>query len=192
MKRFATVAALSLATAVTLALLAPGLASALAPSMTVTPSSELTSGQEIQVTASGFTPDLSIVIAQCGPVVTDISDCDVPGAKFVTTDAAGNASATLAAIVGVVGDKANPCDADHPCLVIASEPTPDPAAQRTETKVTFAGAPAAVTSPASSAAAKSGSSSSSSTGVIAGIVAAVLVAGVAVALVLRRRATPSA
>jgi len=140
------------------------------------------------------------VIAQCGPTVVDISDCDVPGAKFVTTDAEGNASATLTAIVGTVDEKKNPCDADHECLVIASEPTPDPAAQRTETKVTFAGAPAASASDKStsdkstsdkSTSDKSGSSSSSSTGLIAGIVGAVLVVGVGIALLARRKASAS-
>ena len=130
------------------------------------------------------------MIAQCGPTVVDISDCDVPGAKFVTTDAEGNASATLTAIVGTVDEKKNPCDADHECLVIASEPTPDPAAQRTETKVTFAGAPAASASDKSTSD-KSGSSSSSSTGLIAGIVGAVLVVGVGIALLARRKASAS-
>jgi len=158
------------------------------PAIEVTPTSGIKAGDQITVNASGFSPDLSIVIAQCGPAVTDISDCDVPGAKFVKTDAAGNASATLAAIVGKVGENAHPCDAANQCLIIASEPTPDAAAQRAELLVSFAGTDTPATTEGAAAPAK-GDSSSSNTGVIVGAVAVLLIGAVGAVLFMRRKST---
>ncbi|WP_405164835.1 enediyne antibiotic chromoprotein [Nocardia sp. NBC_01499] len=63
-----------------------------APSISATPSSDLSDGDTITVTASGFDPNTKIYVGECAILASDTLGCNVDDAKIVKPDGAGNAS----------------------------------------------------------------------------------------------------
>lgn len=73
-----------------------GPASAAGPSVTVSPSSGLTNGQNVTVKGSGFTANYpQMVVVECAATATGANGCDVNDVKFPKADANGAFTVTL-------------------------------------------------------------------------------------------------
>ena len=73
-----------------------GPAAAAGPSITVSPSSGLTNGQNVTVKGSGFTANYAnMVVVQCAASATGASGCNVNDVKFTKADANGAFTVTL-------------------------------------------------------------------------------------------------
>ncbi len=73
-----------------------GPAAAAAPSVTVSPSSGLTDGQNVTVKGSGFTPNYAnMVVVECAASATGANGCDTNDVKFTKADANGAFTVTL-------------------------------------------------------------------------------------------------
>jgi hypothetical protein len=73
-----------------------GPAAAAGPSITVSPSSGLTNGQNVTVKGSGFTANYAnMVIVQCAATATGANGCDTNDVKFTKADANGAFTVTL-------------------------------------------------------------------------------------------------
>ncbi|MFD6183016.1 enediyne antibiotic chromoprotein [Streptomyces goshikiensis] len=84
------------------AALAAGLAVAIQPTamaaspvIAVSPTSSLTDGQQVAITASGLTPNTVFHIGQCAVVEPGKFGCDKTTSKDVVSDAKGNINTTL-------------------------------------------------------------------------------------------------
>jgi len=71
----------------------PALAAEEAPSVTVTPATDLVDGQQVTVTGAGFRPTEPLSVSQCGAVSGEIA-CGQSPARVVT-DATGSVTTTL-------------------------------------------------------------------------------------------------
>lgn len=104
-----------------------GLAVVAAPSaaaagtISVSPATGLTGGQEVTVTASGFGAGDTLIFAQCAAGASGQDGCAAGGAVTKKADANGGATATLKIAVGPVGTKGGVCDAGHPCEVAVTD-----------------------------------------------------------------------
>lgn len=67
---------------------------AAAPTITVTPSTDLDDGQAVQVDVTGFAPSETLYVGECTDINPDTSVCDKPGNPDTsfTTDEHGNGS----------------------------------------------------------------------------------------------------
>jgi hypothetical protein len=73
-----------------------GPASAAGPSITVSPSSGLTNGQNVTVKGSGFTAKYpNMVVVECAATATGANGCDTNDVKFTKADANGAFTVTL-------------------------------------------------------------------------------------------------
>jgi hypothetical protein len=73
--------------------------SSAATSVTVTPNTNITPGQTLSVTASGFTPKATLAIIECSPRATlpgvnQQNECDIGGAVIVSASSTGSIGAT--------------------------------------------------------------------------------------------------
>jgi hypothetical protein len=59
-------------------------------SMTITPSTNLTDGQLVHVSISGFPANTSIAVVECGPSAVNANGCDLQTLQYLTTDANGH------------------------------------------------------------------------------------------------------
>lgn len=96
----------------------------------VTPAKQLTNGQEVTVTWSGYTPGKAVSILQCNPSSRSLANgagCDYANARLLQPNPTGEGSVTMTVVTGPVGDGV--CDADHPgCVIIVNnESSSDPA-----------------------------------------------------------------
>src|SRR5450755_2887069 len=91
-----------------------GTASA-ATSMTVTPSTNLTDGQLVHVSISGFPANTAIALVECGASAVDANGCDLQTLLYVTTDANGDVvtpfvvGAELSTFNGTVDCRSSAC-----------------------------------------------------------------------------------
>jgi predicted dienelactone hydrolase len=87
----------------------------------VTPSKNLTGGQVVTVTWSGYTPGKVVNILQCNATNRDLSNsaaCDYANAKLLVPDPTGEGEAQLTIVEGPVGS-GGVCDAQHAgCFVV--------------------------------------------------------------------------
>jgi fermentation-respiration switch protein FrsA (DUF1100 family) len=95
----------------------------------VTPSKNLTDGQAVTVTWSGYTPGKVVNILQCNPSSRHLSNgagCDYLHARLLHPDPSGEGSVTMSVVEGKVGD--GTCDAKHQgCVIIVNnESSTDP------------------------------------------------------------------
>lgn len=95
----------------------------------VTPSKQLTDGQPVTVTWSGYTPGKAVSILQCNPSNRDLSNsagCDYANAKLLQPNPTGEGTVTMTVVTGPVGD--GTCDAEHPgCFILVNnESSTDP------------------------------------------------------------------
>ena len=88
----------------------------------VTPRKNLTGGQMVTVSWSGYTPGKVVNILQCNGLNRDQSksnECDYSKAKLLQADPTGTGSLQLEIVKGPIGTGV--CDADHPgCFVIVN------------------------------------------------------------------------
>ncbi|KQW53688.1 hypothetical protein ASC77_05325 [Nocardioides sp. Root1257] len=132
-----------------------------APSLTISQTQNLTDGQTLTISASGFEPNLSnIAIGQCSEGYVGPADCNtVSGAVFKTADADGKVAPFTIKVLEVFGDH----DCTKEQCVIAGAPLPtnaDAATIKANTyvvKISFGAAEAAPTAAATTAAAGDGS-----------------------------------
>nr|WP_042188156.1 enediyne antibiotic chromoprotein [Kibdelosporangium sp. MJ126-NF4] len=82
-------------------------ASADAPTLTVTPSTDLVDGQSVAAAVSGFKAGATVFVSECAVVAPNTIACDAPNAVQLTTDASGNGSTSVTAhksFTGYLGD----------------------------------------------------------------------------------------
>jgi hypothetical protein len=109
--------------------------------VTVTPSTGLTSGQKVLVTATGFTPnESSLVITECANKgsATGEGDCNLTGAGFVSANGQGDVSTQFAVILGPFGTNKVTCSTAQPCEISVSQESLDPT-QQGDTNISFSG-----------------------------------------------------
>jgi fermentation-respiration switch protein FrsA (DUF1100 family) len=97
---------------------------------TVEPNTNLTGGQQVTVTWSGYTPGKVVNILQCSGTDQDLSNsaaCDYTKAALLHADPTGSGSLPLEIVEGKVGTGL--CDATHQgCFVVVNNASsPDPA-----------------------------------------------------------------
>ena len=100
---------------------------------TVTPATNLSSGQTVTVRWSGYTPGEVVNVLQCSKFdITTASSagCSFTNAKVLHPDPTGSGSLTLKVIVGAVGN--GTCDAAHPgcSIVVNNGSSTDPSESR--------------------------------------------------------------
>ena len=94
MKRLVTSIAIGAMMLGSIATLGVTAASSAGPSMTVTPSTNLTGGQAVTVTASGFGANETLAIIECLATATTSADCDTTNYVLVSSDGSGSVAAT--------------------------------------------------------------------------------------------------
>lgn len=103
------------------------------PSLTVSPSTGLSSGQTVKVSATGFKPKESLVVIECANVGknTGPGDCNLPKAKYLKSDSSGSLTAQLQVTKGPFGSKHIVCKTSTSCLVSVAQPSPTPSQEAT-------------------------------------------------------------
>lgn len=126
MKRFGALSALVAPAAAVILLSAP--ASAASPSITVSPSTGLASGQTVKVTGTGFSPNEPLVVTECAAkgASTSQADCNLNGVVSTTSNANGAVSASITVTKGPFGQNNVTCSATQPCMITVAQPTPNP------------------------------------------------------------------
>jgi hypothetical protein len=96
--------------------------------VTITPSSGLKTGQVVQVSGSGFSPNESLVINECADKgqSTGPGDCNLTALTPTMSDAAGKVSAEFTVTAGPFGANNIVCSATLACLVSVSQASPSP------------------------------------------------------------------
>jgi len=99
-----------------------------AQQVTVTPATGLTSGQQVLVQASGFSPGESLVVTECASkgTATGPGDCDLTSMQGVTADASGRVKVELTISKGPFGANKIVCGPAQACLVSVTQATPSP------------------------------------------------------------------
>jgi Bacterial Ig-like domain (group 3) len=141
-------ATLAVATGAALMATAPVAANAAAaPSVTVSPHTNLTNGQKVTVTAKNFTAAVtakSATAAECSHAALkskSISDCDVSTATPVPVNTSGNGSATFTIVSGATYTDMNggKCGGNNACIITVVD-TPFGTTQEAAAPITFKGA----------------------------------------------------
>ncbi|HLI54469.1 MAG TPA: neocarzinostatin apoprotein domain-containing protein [Acidimicrobiales bacterium] len=98
------------------------------PSLVISPAEPLQSPATVQVTATGFSPGESLVVAECANKGTSTSeaDCNLAGIKAVTANSSGAVHTTFTVTKGPFGTNHITCDQPDSCLVSVTQPTPNP------------------------------------------------------------------
>jgi hypothetical protein len=96
--------------------------------VTVTPATGLSTGQQVLVQASGFSPGESLVVTECAAkgTATGPGDCDLTGMQGVTADASGRVKVELTVSKGPFGANKIVCGPAQACLISVTQATPSP------------------------------------------------------------------
>ena len=107
--------------------------------VSIVPSRELRSRQVVEVNASGFSPNESLIITECADkgAATAPGDCNLADALTVTSDANGRVVAQLTVLKGPFGQSHIVCGKPYGCLVSVSQAVPTPSEQA-DAPITFA------------------------------------------------------
>jgi hypothetical protein len=99
------------------------------PKTVVKPAAGLHGGQMVTVTASGFSPGLTLLVVQCADKgqQTGSGDCNLSAAATIHTDAAGAATTSLTVTPGPFGSNGIVCSAKLHCLISVTQATLNPA-----------------------------------------------------------------
>ena len=113
------------------------------PSATAEPTTDLTEGQEVSVSAEGFTPGLSLGINECAELNDDGvggDDCNLGGIGILEIGDDGTGTGTIAVISTDIGANAHDCsNPDTRCFLSVGELIPDDDAERApDIGITFA------------------------------------------------------
>jgi hypothetical protein len=109
------------------------------PAISVTPSHGLADHQNVHVRATGFSPDEQLQVIQCldRGNATGPGDCNLADMLSVSSDAAGQVSATLAVLRGPFGANRVSCTTQHRCLVSVTQASLNPT-EEADAPITFA------------------------------------------------------
>ena len=100
-------------------------------------STNLTGGQTITVSWSGYLPGKVVNVVECSS--TSETGCDVAAGRILVGDASGSGSVALTIVEGKVGD--GTCDATHPgCLVFVNDAGLEDPSATVRIPIGFAGA----------------------------------------------------
>ena len=99
------------------------------PKTVVKPAAGLHGGQTVTVTASGFSPGLTLLVVQCADKgqQTGSGDCNLSAAATIHTDSAGAATTSLTVTPGPFGSNGIVCGAKLHCLISVTQATLNPA-----------------------------------------------------------------
>ena len=98
---------------------AVGAGAAAAPTMTVTPSTGLTSNQEVVVTGSGYTPNATYAAVECIGTATTTAGCNTNAIAPVSVSATGTVSFNFYVQTGPIGNgTCGTSAADSTCLIV--------------------------------------------------------------------------
>ena len=128
----------------------PAADAALAPVLTISPTTDVANGDTIAVEGTGFKPASTVYVVQCASHSQD--SCDVTNLKAVTPDADGAFSTELTVHTGELGFAGAKCDAGDECLIAAGDP--NDATNTGSASFTFAAVPTAVATKTSASYAK--------------------------------------
>lgn len=108
------------------------------PVTTVRPATGLRAGQTVTVTASGFSPGLSLIVVECADKgkQTGAGDCNLTGSATVQTDAGGRTSTQLRVTPGPFGGNNVICSAKLHCLISVTEASLSPT-QEADAPISF-------------------------------------------------------
>jgi hypothetical protein len=87
------------------------------PTVTATPSTGLSDGQQIEVTGSGLAPSTEYGIIECQTGATDISGCDISNPPFLTTDDTGAFSTSYEAVRVITVQSPIDCAQADACIL---------------------------------------------------------------------------
>jgi hypothetical protein len=98
---------------------------AAAQKITITPQTGLKDGQVVHVVATGFTPNESLGVNECGDKGTSTAagDCNLGKIQVTKSDANGTVTADFPVVKGPFGANAIVCSATQKCLVSVSQLT---------------------------------------------------------------------
>jgi hypothetical protein len=104
----------------------------------VSPSTGLKASQTVQVSASGFSPNESLVITECASKgnATTSGDCNVGGITATKSNANGQVQASMTVVKGPFGSNHIVCSASQACLVSVSQATLSPT-QEADAPISF-------------------------------------------------------
>jgi dienelactone hydrolase len=109
-------------------------------SVTATPDSALSNGQQIQVSWRGFSPTSSLNILECTANATGPPDCGLAHALLLQSAGSGAGSLPLTVHEGPIGR--GRCDAANSCLIIVNESGIQAGGPTVATVITFSSATA--------------------------------------------------
>ena len=106
--------------------------------VTVTPASGLTSGQQVHVSGSGYSPDEPLVVTECAVkgAKTGAGDCNIGGMVSADSDASGNVEIGFIAVKGPFGANQIVCGSQQSCLISVTQATLSPT-EEADTPIQF-------------------------------------------------------
>jgi len=104
----------------------------------VTPASDLTSGQQVHVDASGFSPGEALVVTECAAkgTKTGAGDCDLPGMLPTESDGSGDVDLDFTVTKGPFGADQIVCGPQQACLISVTQATLSPT-EEADTPISF-------------------------------------------------------
>jgi hypothetical protein len=107
---------------------APSSASTGGQTVSISPSTGLTTGATVHVTGAGFTPNSPLVVNECADKGTSTGpgDCNLEGMVATTADATGKVSVDYVVTSGPFGANNIVCGAAQQCLLSISQAVPSP------------------------------------------------------------------
>lgn len=93
--------------------------------VSISPSTGLTTGTSVHVSGEGFTPNSPLVVNECADKGTSTGpgDCNLDGMVATTADASGKVSVDYVVTSGPFGANNIVCTAAQPCLLSVSQAT---------------------------------------------------------------------
>lgn len=110
------------------------------PSATATPTTGLTAGATVTVTAKGFTPGKQIGINECaqkGSGEVGAQDCDLSNISILKVGPDGTGTGTIAVSKGPIGQAAHTCGGDTRCFLSVGELVQGQAERAKDIDLTF-------------------------------------------------------
>jgi hypothetical protein len=106
--------------------------------ITVTPATDLVSGQQVTVSGSGFSPNEPLVVTQCADKgeATGAGDCNLAGLATTASDAAGQVHLEFTVVKGPFGSNQIVCGPTQSCLVSITQATVSPT-EEADAVITF-------------------------------------------------------
>lgn len=106
--------------------------------LTVTPASDLESGQTVQITATGFSANEALVVTECAAKgkATGPGDCDLSNLQSAQSDQNGQVKLQFTVTKGPFGANKIVCTSTQACLISVTQATPSPT-QEADQQISF-------------------------------------------------------